>query len=418
MTVITMVTDPATDKQIPKAKGIIKRINIKPINADGSPKITNITKGPNAGKTITNTHRYSILLEVGEDAEWVSLGDGQVKNEKYVDQFQIKDGDAYKNLLPGMEISIYPVEARKWMKDVDGKQVEQTSYQGKKKNINLLDESGAVQPSAAKPAAAANKPAANAAGGNKIFGEVISVENGVAQVKDKNSGATGPVVLGEHEGEVTVGGRIGAVVDNDGKILSGFKAYGVEGAAGAAGSGGGRMTRGSTGKDNSGMETGHAINGALNIIRAGIKFPAVDLAKVVHDVTVKVKASERAKEENKGMSDYDVGASVGHAVLNATRDIKKAADITLEQVAEKLEAYAHSLLEKVAGEILTYVKAGGAAGIAAAALAEKEAEEKAKAEAEEKAKADEAAMAPAATTPSNHIDMGQPPMDFDDDIPF
>lgn len=416
MTVITMVTDPATDKQIPKAKGIIKRINIKPINADGSPKITNITKGPNAGKSIKSTHRYSILLAVGENQEWISFGEGEVKAEKYADQFQIKVGEVYKNLLPGMEISVYPVDARKWMKDVDGTQVEQTSYQGKKKNINLLDESGAVQPSAAKPAAT-NKPAANAAGGNKIFGEVISVENGVAQVKDKNSGATGPVVLGEHEGEVTVGGRIGAIVDNDGKILSGFKAYGVEGAAGAAGSGG-RMTRGSTGKDNSGMETGHAINGALNIIRAGIKFPAVDLAKVVHDVTVKVKASERAKEENKGMSDYDVGASVGHAVLNATRDIKKAADITLEQVAEKLEAYAHSLLEKVAGEVLEYVKAGGAAGIAAAALAQKEAEEKAKAEAEEKAKADSAAMAPAATTPSNHIDMTYAPMDFDDDIPF
>lgn len=418
MTVITMVTDPATDKQIPKAKGIIKRINIKPINADGSPKITNITKGPNAGKSIKSTHRYSILLEVGDNAEWISFGEGEVKAEKYADQFQIKVGDAYKNLLPGMEISVYPVDARKWMKDVDGTQVEQTSYQGKKKNINLLDESGAVQPSATKPASTSNKPA-NAAGGNKIFGEVISVENGVAQVKDKNSGATGPVVLGEHEGEVTVGGRIGAVVDNDGKILSGFKAYGVEGAQGQAGTGVGRMSRGSTGKDNSGMETGHAINGALNIIRSGIKFPAVDLAKVVHDVTVKVKASERAKEENKGMSDYDVGASVGHAVLNATRDIKKAADITLEQVAEKLEAYAHSLLEKVASEVLAYVKAGGAAGIAAAEQAAKEAEEKAKAEAEEKVKADAAASAPAATTPSNHIDMTQAPIDWDDqDIPF
>lgn len=416
MTVITMVTDPATDKQIPKAKGIIKRINIKPINADGSPKITNITKGPNAGKSIKSTHRYSILLEVGDNAEWISFGEGEVKSEKYADQFQIKVGDVYKNLLPGMEISVYPVDARKWMKDVDGTQVEQTSYQGKKKNINLLDESGAVQPSAAKPASAANKPAANAAGGNKIFGEVISVENGVAQVKDKNSGQVGPVILGEHEGEVTVGGRIGAVVDNAGNILSGFKAYGVEGAAGSTG--GGRMSRGST-KDNSGMETGHAINGALNIIRAGIKLPAVDLAKVVHDVTVKVKASERAKEENKAMSDYDVGASVGHAVLNATRDIKKAADITLEQVAEKLEAYAHSLLEKVAGEVLTYVKAGGAAGIAAAEQAVKEAEEKAKAEAEEKAKAKVKEDTPQQEQkPSNHIDMGYAPMDFDEDIPF
>ncbi|URC22375.1 hypothetical protein CHUUTOTORO_02900 [Serratia phage vB_SmaM-ChuuTotoro] len=397
MTVITMVTDPATDKQIPKAKGIIKRINIKQINADGSPRITNIKNGPNAGKTIKATHRYSILLEVGQDAVWISFGEGEVKNPKYADQFQIKVGDQYKNLLPGMEISVYPVEDRKWMKDG----VEQSSWQGKKKNINLLDESGAQQPSQQSSGSGASTQA----GGTKVFGEVMSVENGVAQVKTEN-GLIGPVILGSNT--VTVGGRLAAIVDASGNILSGFKAYGPAGQGGASGG----KSAGSFKKDNSGIETGHAINGALNLKRNGHPQEVLELAKIVHDTTVSLKASERARDENKGVSDYDIGAAVGHAVLNATRDVKPQDDL-----AEALTTYATGLLARVVPEITAYVKAGGAEGIKAA---EAEAAAKAKAEQEAAAAAAQQASQPVQqpVQQQQSIDMSPPPMDFDDDIPF
>lgn len=399
MTVITMVTDPATDKQIPKAKGIIKRINIKQINADGSPRITNINKGPNAGKTIKSTHRYSILLEVGQDAVWISFGEGEVKNPKYADQFQIKVGDQYKNLLPGMEISVYPVEDRKWMKDG----VEQSSWQGKKKNINLLDESGAQQPSQQSSGSGASTQA----GGTKVFGEVMSVENGVAQVKTEN-GLIGPVILGSNT--VTVGGRLAAIVDASGNILSGFKAYGPAGQGGAAGG----KSAGSFKKDNSGIETGHAINGALNLKRNGHKQEVLELAKIVHDTTVALKATERARDENKGVSDYDIGAAVGHAILNATRDVKPGAD----SLAASLSTYAEGLLTRVVPDITAYVKAGGAEGIAAAAKAEAEkaaAEEAAKVAAQQQSTQQ---SQPDTAVTGQSIDMTPPPLDFDDDIPF
>lgn len=399
MTVITMVTDPATDKQIPKAKGIIKRINIKQINADGSPRITNIKNGPNAGKTIKATHRYSILLEVGQDAVWISFGEGEVKNPKYADQFQIKVGDQYKNLLPGMEISVYPVEDRKWMKDG----VEQSSWQGKKKNINLLDESGAQQPSQQSSGSGASTQA----GGTKVFGEVMSVENGVAQVKTEN-GLIGPVILGSNT--VTVGGRLAAIVDASGNILSGFKAYGPAGQGGASGSSGGKSA-GSFKKDNSGIETGHAINGALNLKRNGHKQEVLELAKIVHDTTVALKASERARDENKGVSDYDIGAAVGHAILNATRDVKPGPD----SLAAALSTYAEGLLARVVPEITAYVKAGGADGIAAAAKAEAE-----KAAAEEAAKvaAQQQSTQQSQPTQGAVIDMTPPDIDWDEDVPF
>lgn len=398
MSVITMVTDPATDKQIPKAKGTIKRINIKQINADGSPRITNITKGPNAGKTIKATHRYSILLEVGQDAVWISFGEGEVKNPKYADQFQIKVGDQYKNLLPGMEISVYPIEDRKWLKDG----VEQSSWQGKKKNINLLDESGAQQPAQQGSSGGSSVPE----GGTKIFGEVLSIENGVAQVKTEN-GLVGPVVLGSNT--VTVGGRLAAIVDASGNILSGFKAYGPAGQGGAAAGSGGKSA-GSFKKDNSGVETGHAINGALNLKRNGHQQEVLELAKIVHDTTVSLKASERARDENKGVSDYDIGAAVGHAVLNATRDVKPQDDL-----AEALTTYATGLLSRVVPEITAYVKAGGAEGIKAA---EAEAAAKAKAEQEAAAASQQASQSVQQAVQQQAIDMTPPPLDFDDNIPF
>ncbi len=69
-------------------------------------------------------------------------------------------------------------------------------------------------------------------------------------------------------------------------------------------------------KDTTGMETGHALNGAMRFEGAKATLEVlVETAKGVHDITAALKA-EYAKS-NPDMSDYDAGAAVGHAVLNA-----------------------------------------------------------------------------------------------------
>lgn len=82
-------------------------------------------------------------------------------------------------------------------------------------------------------------------------------------------------------------------------------------------------------RDNSGVETGHALNGALNLVRNGVverdSDEIVSSAQIVHNITVELK-KEYAKM-NPQMSEYDIGAMVGHAVLNATRDVNDVAEI-------------------------------------------------------------------------------------------
>lgn len=155
------------------------------------------------------------------------------------------------------------------------------------------------------------------------------------------------------------------------------KAPASTGKAGASGDTGGFKK-----KDTSGMETGHALNGALYLKRNGVKGEVIDLAKLVHDVTVSLKA-EIAKERNVPVTDYDLGASVGHAVLNACRDSGKAA------TAETLTTAAKGVLV-VSDEVLAFIKAGGKG---------------------------EATKTPEVKTESKPATV-EAPVDFEDEIPF
>jgi hypothetical protein len=410
MAVLQRDIDRATKKEIVFAEGTIKKVYVK---EKEKPLVIVPKSGPNQGKSITFTHERKLLLEKDGETLWVDFGPYAVKagQEKYAFQFQIKHDDKFLELAPGIELTIYPLKDESWTTESGEKREK---WGGKISSINIIDASNArpqenFNPNREQQPAAGGKPSGGASGaGTKVFGEVISIDGGVAQVKTEN-GLVGPVVLGSNV--ATVGGRLAAVVDASGNILSGFKAYGPAGQNQGSSSSGSKSA-GSFKKDNSGVETGHAVNGALNLHRNGFQGGIVELAKVVHDTTVALKAKERAKDQNKGLSDYDIGAAVGHAVLNATRDVTP----NEMDLGEKLTTYAEGLLERVVPDITAYVKAGGAAGILAAEKAAKEeAEAKAKAEAEAKA----TSQAPAQTaTASNHLDMSPPPMDFDDDIPF
>lgn len=69
-------------------------------------------------------------------------------------------------------------------------------------------------------------------------------------------------------------------------------------------------------RDTTGIETGHALNGAMRFLggKASVE-DYVATAKEVHNITAELKAEYAAA--NPGMSDYDSGAAVGNAVLNA-----------------------------------------------------------------------------------------------------
>lgn len=152
-------------------------------------------------------------------------------------------------------------------------------------------------------------------------------------------------------------------------------------------------------RDTVGIETGHAVNGALELLRSGVKGDSFELAGLVQSATVTLKA-EVAKERGVDVTDYDLGASVGHAILNACRD-HSGKVVSVEQLIEDAREVL-ALSDKVSAAIR-----GNAAPAEPAA-------EKPKAVRKPKettpVKEDKPADEPA---PSN-----EPPMDFDDDIPF
>lgn len=106
-----------------------------------------------------------------------------------------------------------------------------------------------------------------------------------------------------------------------------------------------------TPRDTTGMEVGHAVNGGFELVRSGAPLSPVEAAKVVHNATLALKAEE-AKKRGVELTNYDVGASVGHAILNACKN--SGGKITTEG---DLIAEAKSVLD-VSEEITAYVKGG------------------------------------------------------------
>lgn len=103
--------------------------------------------------------------------------------------------------------------------------------------------------------------------------------------------------------------------------------------------------------DNVGMQTGHNLNTALNFLLATNqefnKKELFELAKKAHVVTESLKAGHRVAHPE--MSDYDVGASVGHAV--------KGAAFVVEDF-DQLKERAKEILE-VSFQVEEFIKSGG-----------------------------------------------------------
>lgn len=103
-------------------------------------------------------------------------------------------------------------------------------------------------------------------------------------------------------------------------------------------------------KDNTGIETGHALNGAMLFLgpKASLE-EYVAMAKQVHAITAELKAEYKAKEPS--FSEYDIGAAAGNAILNALQ-IAAARKKPLEDVP----ALARKWLYEAAVAVKEYIK--------------------------------------------------------------
>lgn len=102
-------------------------------------------------------------------------------------------------------------------------------------------------------------------------------------------------------------------------------------------------------KRGEGVSVGHAINVAMNVLR-DLTDPSaiVEAAKEAHTLTTRLK--EEYGAENTDMSEYDVGARVGQAVLSASHYVENVADI---------EALARQTLTGIVPQVEEFVRNGG-----------------------------------------------------------
>lgn len=156
-------------------------------------------------------------------------------------------------------------------------------------------------------------------------------------------------------------------------------------------------------KDTTGISTGHAINGAMNFLLTWGVEPNNDnivrYATSVHNITEKMKAAGKIKYPD--MSEYDLGAMVGHSVLNACKLVG-----TDQDFESGVEGIAGDFLENVVPVVQKHIKDGKAAPAApktTRAAPKKPSATKAKAVQEQVVEAD-------SVNPSFD--------DMDDDIPF
>ena len=200
----------------------------KEIFAEGFVKKINIEKFPETkvfvweGKKIESTHKASVLLEKEGDTVWVSLG--EFKSQR--DNITFKVDNEWKELKVGQEVIL---DIKK-VNERDGKKY----YTSSKSSITILTEApeGAQQaPSSVAPKSNAKpqgntdnaaKGAPDASGVVKIYGPVTAINGDTATVHSEDNKDYQVNIQGY---TVAVGGRIGAKIDSNGTIKSGFKFY-------------------------------------------------------------------------------------------------------------------------------------------------------------------------------------------------
>lgn len=274
MTVQTVI-NPIDNSEVTMIEGVIQRIIYKEAK-------------PNQYGT---THNASLLI----DGDYINFISMKVK-EGREPQLQKVSGTApnlkWEDINEGDHVKVV---------------VKVGEYQGKpqytsgtsKINIIAKGDGAAKQPAATRPTGTAG---GSKASGKKVFGEIKDITDGVATVADESGDVK--VTLGYKDKEVQVGGRLTAVINDKGEIVSGFKAYGAKVA-----------------KDDLGIKVGNSFTVALE---AGFVTSADNIAEVLPDLVGEIDAvREQVAKDNPTMDAYALGARFGQSVVSAARLAKK-----------------------------------------------------------------------------------------------
>ena len=395
MSVVNEYKDPMSGKVNHFAKGSIKFISIKPVkdgpNVVNGVKTTYIKVPGQADKKIEATHSISFLMQAVDEnnnvidpqgqGEWVGMGEKKL-HASHTDKVQVKFDSGYKDILSGMVVS-FPLKV--------SKNGDKTYINGtlSGKTFNILDESKAGQ---AAPRQQQSSAPASQSGGVKIFGEITEIVGNLATVNDEKNGPGGVVLSDEQLAQVSVGGRMTAFVDmSNGHILNGFKAYGPAGQN--SGSSGGKK---SGGYDQFGVETGHAINGLKELMGAGYKVKdELETAKAIHRATLDMKAFV-AERTGKPVDSNPVGASAGNAILVACSRFNAKSDVSEATILDA----AKDVYTKLSEPLYTFISESA-----------KSADQTPSQPVQERLTTPPAQEAPA-------MDFDEPPMDWDEEIPF
>lgn len=397
MSVINEYKDPMSGKINHFAKGSVKFISIKPVkdgpNVVDGVKTTYIKVPGQADKKIEATHSISFLMQAVDEnnnvidpqgqGEWISMGEKKL-HPSHADKVQVKFDSGYKDILAGMIVS-FPLKVSK----NGDKTYANGTLSGKV--FNILDESKAGQPAPRQPQQQSSAPQGGGSG-IKIYGEITEIVGNIATVNDEKNGPGGVLLTDEQLAQVQVGGRLAAFVDlSTGNIINSFKAYGP---AGQGGGSGGKKTGG---YDQVGVETGHAINGLKELLGAGYKVKdELETAQAIHRATVEMKAFV-AERTGKPVDSNPVGASAGNSILVACSRFNAKSEVTQTTILEKAKEVYQTLSEP----LYEYISGLGK----------------------------EVAQKPAQSAPEPQVGNGtvaappvdfsnEPPMDFDDDVPF
>lgn len=277
---IQTVTNPVDNTEVTLVEGVISRIMYKPVNG-GVDKFGNTH---NASINVDGTWINFISMKVKEGREpQLQKVTGAAPNLEWHD---INEGDTVKVVVKVGEYNGKP------------------QYSTGTSKINIIKKGEAKaptsQPKASSPASTSK------AAGTKVFGDIVGIESGVAEVKT-DSGEV-KVVLGSHEKDVVVGGRLAAVVDEKGNIVSGFKAYGAKVA-----------------KDDLGIRVGNSFSVAME---AGFVTASKDITDSLPDVLQAIDdAKAEVAKDNSSMDAYALGARFGQSVIAAARFAKKGTTI-------------------------------------------------------------------------------------------
>lgn len=366
MSVVQEFKNPMNPREtVLMAHGIIKRVSIKPIK--GADPETGIKTTVWQGKKIESSHTISLLVaEVDENDKllqggeemWVSMGDKLLK-PGHQDSVSIKINDKWETVVPGWIVNI-PLKSNEY----NGK----TYYKGSLAKIVVLG-AGEVPASAPKTPQKGQQQSKQGQGkqqqGNsqkpaqkgandvlRIYGTITAVDGKSVTVDDQKIGVGVMVVNNPNQlKELVVGGRVAAVCDTAGNILSGFKAYPpLE-----------NKTPRKSAYDPIGVETGHSINALQILLDRGFKVDnPLAVAKELHMVTIELK-KEYAQTTNR--TEDEVGASVGNAILNACRRVNIDNPLISDCLFKDIKAEANNVLVNLAEPLYQWIKNGSTTAV-------------------------------------------------------